>query len=174
MQLWDAFWKWANESPLGAAVVGGLIVAAVVGVLAIFPKLRKRALADTSRAARFLASLRLTTTTRQAALVEEAIAARSALPFVRVRWAARMKDAKTIQLINTTGGSVTRNVAVDAFPNDVQLFGQTDFAEIKAMQATNITAFMPSGSAIYGPTLVVTWANEHGVVQTDEIPIMGV
>lgn len=68
MQWWDDFWKWADTSPLGGTVVGGLIVAAVVAVgglvVAIVPKWRGPVFAAIQRTWAFITSIRITTTTR--------------------------------------------------------------------------------------------------------------
>lgn len=80
---WDAFWKWASESPLGATIVGGLIVAAIVGLVALvvsaIPKLRApvwSAIRNVWSAIRnvwnFIVSIRLTTTTQIEAATESA------------------------------------------------------------------------------------------------------
>lgn len=68
MDWWDALWKWANESQLGATVVGGLIVAAVVGVIslaiAVVPKWREPVLSAIRHGWSVVISIRLTTTRR--------------------------------------------------------------------------------------------------------------
>lgn len=173
MQLWNDFWKWANESQLGAAVVGGLIVAALVGIVAVIPKLRKGAVSAIGRAVRFAASVRITTTNRQAALVQNAFTARASLPSKRVRWWAHMKSSSAIELINTTRGSVARNVSVDAYSGDALLFGDTDFAEIEPLHGAPIAVRLRDGYALLGLTLLVKWENEHGVILTDEVHVIG-
>lgn len=62
--LWNEFWKWANESQLGANVVGGIIVALLVGFVAIVPKLRRPVVSAIRRSVAFLSTVRITTTTR--------------------------------------------------------------------------------------------------------------
>lgn len=39
MEGWNDFWTWANENQLAATVVGGLIVAALIGLFSILPKI---------------------------------------------------------------------------------------------------------------------------------------
>lgn len=39
VQWWNGFWTWVNDNQLAATVVGGLIVAALVGLFSILPRI---------------------------------------------------------------------------------------------------------------------------------------
>lgn len=74
-QWWYDFWEWAETSQLGANVVGGIVVAVLVGLgtlaITVVPKWRKPSSAAVRRAWTFLTSIRLTTATQIEAGREE-------------------------------------------------------------------------------------------------------
>jgi hypothetical protein len=77
MTWWDDFWRWAETSQLGSNVVGGLIVALVVAVAALVVSFAKASWRDkiwgsVARLFRWLGTIRVTTTARQEAMVNEA------------------------------------------------------------------------------------------------------
>ncbi len=88
---WAAFWEWANTSQLGVTIVGGLIVAAVVGLVALIPKLRRQALAWLERTWSSIRSIRVTTAGRLSAFE------RSALASARKTAEAEVAERRTVR-----------------------------------------------------------------------------
>lgn len=88
---WAAFWEWANTSELGVTIVGGLIVAAVAGLVALIPKLRRPAISWLRRAWSFARSIRVTTTARLSSFE------RNALEKARRTAEVEMADKRTLR-----------------------------------------------------------------------------
>lgn len=72
MQWWDAFWKWVDESQFRAGVASALVVAALLGLVALIPKLRRPLWDALKKAWSFIISIRITTTKRIEAAKSEA------------------------------------------------------------------------------------------------------
>lgn len=161
-------WTWLQESGALGNAVGGVIAAVAIGVAALIPKSRHAIGRGIVRAWRFISSVRITTTNRHPQL-----ASGKSQPVVRVRWAASLQKSNLIQLANTTPGSVARNVSVDANARDAQLFGQTDFQEIPPLKVVGLMVRLGESASILGVDLYVSWDNERGERQFQEVPVMG-
>lgn len=178
----SGLWAWANTS-LGSNVVGGLIVALVLALLALFPRVRHPLFAAIVKGARFVVTIRLSTTTRQRGVVEAAYerarvdveAARTSTQrkfFVHARWFVGFKkdgDGKSYVLGNVAEGSVATNVHLDA-GTDFGFMSSADWPRIPGGRQVDFRGRASQDAFAYEKVVFnVTWSDDHGDQHTRQV-----
>lgn len=168
----DEFWLW-SQSPLGATIVGGVVVL-IVGAIAaaIYRKVSGRSIwAGVVKAAKWVGGLRLTTqeTREQAhergrAGLQAEIDARRSRPVLKPQW--MLGRDLTVEgeylIVNSAKGAVAKDVELEASTQMFTFIGAPRWDNLTGEATAVFKGFVSHHGGMFGVDVTVSWTDEHG------------
>ena len=165
MEWWSEFWTWVNENELAATVIGGLIVAVILGTLALIPKLRKPLLGALRRLLPWIGGLRLTTKNQRARAIEDALAARWFDHFIRPQFvvAPTTKDDYWEWILyNTAEHSIAEHDQIRVSEPFFHISSAADWERIKGPGVVKFRGVPTRAGRQLGVDFHISWIDVSG------------
>lgn len=170
MPVWSDVMDWAS-TPLGATIVGGVAVAAILAVAARISKGARSAIA---RSLRWLFSIRLTTRGRIERRVERLITEKQKF-VIKARWVVGvLKDGgpNEFVLMNVAQGSNPRAIHLESASWDFTFLSAADWPAAPHLAHLQFTGKRDSMS-FSAPAFNVYWTDEVGRRHSENVGMYG-